>query len=1200
MRLDSANLNRREIFLKFSAIVVATMLVFSSTAMIGFSDTESPCITTETDSVKILPQRQPIQVNSILTEEGTWFSFDSSSNGTPAQIHVTVSDTSGITIVADFYGFWRRDYVLNSTTSYDELEIPGTSSMHEIGRPMLPRLTEFVEIPHDIDVSLDILSTTSVNFSGYEIAPTQSPESPVWYKDWNVTAEPPTPLFDDLYSYNSFFPDHEASMEGGTNATSMIMRGRRLLELSLYPIQYNPVTGMLKAFSQIIVKVKYNQPAQIEPIVEELHSEVFESIFEQTILNFKCIPKIYERWDELGAGYPVVYHPPFPPISKQAEYLIITHVDFKDEAFRLAEWKRQKGLLTVVEVIPDGAAASQIAYIIKNAYNNWYPRPTYVLLFGDCEFIPTNYPMVHEGKFYGAPMYDANGYIGSDLPYFAIDGDDYFPDMIYSRISVDTQEQAKTVVDKILIYEKFPPAGPDFFNDILSAAFFEDSVIDPISRQWVWDGKEQEQMQYVYYAEGIRHYLDSLGYDVHVNYSAEYSIDLPAFRPLKYSNDEDLCDHLLDEDFIWLEAWEGDEYYSMEAGNITANINDGRFLVYHFDHGGSKNMVYLEGNRDEREGWQHPNFNITDLPYLTNGNYTPLIISISCNTGWFDGERDQVEMGTRFEDYGGESLSENITRMEGGAIAVIAASRHDYNIAGGDMLNGIIQSFWPGYLGYRNPPIYEMGAALLLGKMHVAKEWRYKDQSPEHPEQVANTTFQIFHLFGDPETQLWTDTPSSMSVEHPDQIGIGPQRFVVTVTDNATPVSYAKVCLQKGTDVYQVGYTNTNGQVIFDVHPSYAGKMNITVTKHNFVPYIGEMECVCSSATIFVSPDTGPTDTSIELSAHGFIDNDVISIYFESSLVATMSTGTTTVTRTPSGRTGFVNVIAKGSVSGLVAITIFTRQSDDPRPDPYIYSQWDPSTWEVTDGSIVWYNPDITIYLSIYPVTLFGGVHQNIEYDVHVTVHNQGDITATDTDVVLSYAPIGGGVSWTYIGEDTITIPVDETREAIIPWQPSLPGLFCLKAEISHENDKNFDNNIGYEGFDIIALDSPGETEFLVGNPTDAENYVFINVRQLGNYTDVWNASILNYSSQVINTGNNESVTLLIDPGFDLEIGESRLFTAEVHVNCELVGGVVFKATKLETPSTITPPPVDPLIIIIIGSAIVVVAVATIVYVKRK
>jgi hypothetical protein len=584
-------------------------------------------------------------------------------------------------------------------------------------------------------------------------------------------------------------------------------------------------------------------------------------------------------------------------------------------------------------------------------------------------------------------------------------------------------------------------------------------------------------------------------------------------------------------------------------------------------------------------------------------------VSVACTTGWFDGETDEnyldlvsppsIGRPNPYLDYENECFAENITRLDGsGAIAVIASSRHAYAEISGYLMDGIIQAFWPGFLHSMNQPIYEMGGALLYSKLYAVKEYTSNDDLNRR-----RTTFEAYHLFGDPESQLWTRSPQTLTVEYPDQIGIGTQEFVVTVTNHTVPVSYAKVCLQKGSDIYQVGYTDPQGQVIFNVHPSFPGMMNLTVTKHNWIPHLGELEVVCSGATLTLTPDEGPLGSSVRFDVHGFYDTEDVEIYYESSYVVTLSAGAPRTEPAPSGRIDFVNIIAKGVDSNLVAVSVYRSYSSNPQPDPYIYSQWDESTWEtagVSGDDIGWYNPDIALYSeTTYPI-IPASVSPTNTYAVWVKVHNQGDTAAIDTTVTLFYAEIGGGASWPKAGERVIPkIIVDDWEYAIILWTPPKDGEFCLKAEIHNENDKNLDNNVGVLAVDVVEYSSPGKTDFWVGNPTDTDHYVFIRVRQQGNHSNVWNATILDYSSQVINSKDNETISLQIDPGANPGENEWRLFVADIYVKCQLVGGISFNVSKAQA----LPPGlvIDlPTFAILVGIGALVVLVLVVVWKKKK
>jgi hypothetical protein len=1201
---------------KFTAVAIAALIVISSVTMCEVMIQEIPENEVVPSIVDQSFRSRPFEVGSVLSQAGLWVYFDSSAQGTPAEAHVTVSDTSGITIVADFHGFWRSIRNISGIL-YDDLEMPGASSINEHGKPMLPCLFEYVQIPYDVDVSIEVLASSSANTSGYSIRPAPAPDISVGVSQTpsNLSSTTPPTFLDPVYSNNKYFPGNTTKTEGESNSTSMIMRGHRLLGLSFYPVQFNPVTRNLTVYSQFVVKVKYSFPAQIEPIAEHLRSEPFERILNTTVLN--CYSSVFRY--AIGVGlvtWPILIHPFF----EGAEYLIITTQDFKSQADRLAEWKMRKGLLSKVSIVPTNSRES-VKNLLEFVYYHWNPVPTYVLLLGDVEYIPANYDVDHLAKFNGVQIhentYDEYGNIASDLGYFNIEGNGYFPEMIYSRISVDTEMQAEIIVNKTLQYENFPIIDPLFYKSFLSAGYFEDQV-----RPY---GVEDELIQCIYNLERIRHYLnDTLGYNAHINYSlagAAYDETEPEYYrgvPLEALEFQEpilgsyLVSESLPDDFVWLWGYDHpDKYPIPERWNITLNFNEGRFLVLYFGHGDSKNMIYPVDvnddsavNRNDRglvEGWQHPSFNTSHFSDLINENRTPLVVSVSCTTGWFDGETDENYMDlvspstigrpNPFLDYENECFAENITRLDGsGAIAVIASSRAAYAEISGYLMDGIIQSFWPGFLHSMNQPIYEMGGALLYSKLYAVKKYTSNDNLNRR-----RTTFEAYHLFGDPETQLWTDVPSPLTVEYPDQIGIGTQEFVVTVTNNIVPVPYAKVCLQKGSDIYQVGYTDPQGQVIFNVHPSFPGMMNLTVTKHNWIPHIGELEVVCSGATLTLTPEEGPVGASVRFSVHGFYDTEDVEIYYESQYVVTLSAGASRSESAPSDIIGYVNIIAKGYDSNLVAIAVYRCYPSNPRSDPYIFSQWDESTWEIAGLSgddIGWYNPDIAVYSeTTYPI-IPASVSPTTTYAVWVKVHNQGDTAAIDTTVTLRYAEIGGGASWPVAGVDIIeTISVGYWEYARILWTPPKDGKFCLKAEIHNANDMNLDNNVGVLAVDVVEYSSPGYTDFWVGNPTDTDHYVFIHVRQQGNYSDVWNAMILDYSSQVINSTQNETVSLQIDPGPNPGENEWRLFVADIYVEWQLVGGISFNVSKAQ------PPPPDSLIGLItlailggIGALVVLVA----------
>lgn len=1239
------SLKRQEIIPKLIALTFATIIITSSATAINVMVRSFDKSSEENHFSIPSYNNHTFQARSILTSEGFWESFDSKDPGTPAEAHVVVSDTSGLIIVVDFHGFWRENATVDGA-EFDQIEMPGASSILIPGQPMLPRLSEFVEIPQNVMISCDVLAASSGKLFDYNVTPAPRLQTPVGIgvnRNLTSTTNTQSTYFDAVYENTAFFPAELLTMEGGSNLTPQVIRGHRIASLSIYPVRFNPDNGTCIIYSQLVIKLRYETQAQINPINNSLWSESYELILRQSLLYYDSCHLAYRQ----HPGIPTVYVPKISGVGRRAEYLIITTDEFYDQAHRLAEWKQQKGIPSAIEIVPEYSDQSYIKTVIENIYNRWSLVPTFVVILGDVQIIPTNYDMIHEAS-YGTIYNEVtdeweklyyfdqeHGYIASDLGYFSIDGHDYFPDMINSRISVNTTEQARVIVDKILQYEQAPPEEPIFYNSILSLAFFEDR-----GSGVTLDGKEQEEYPLCYTAERIRFYLENdFGYDVHYNYSAYYdpgyvdpNPDFPNQQPFYFFYELDGSKYVYNEipwGYDWFPAYEDGGSFASDFDDpknaIIANLQEGRFLVYYSGHGDSKNMVYTTDINDDdnidrndrglREGWMHPFFNITNIPELQNGNMTPLILSMACNTGWFDGETDQYFMDqpeyypNPYSDYDNSCFAENMTRQEGGgAIAVIAPSRLSYSRIQGDLLDGIIQAFLPEYLAGQTHPIYEMGAALLYGKLYAAKLW----EDHNRDEDVIRTTFEEYHLFGDAETQLWTGMPSRFDVSYPVSVGTGvQQRFVVSVRNETSlePVNFAKVCIQQEPGIYQVGYTNARGQVIFNITPTATiSHVNVTVTKHNFKPHIGWMAVHESSSKILLSKYYGVEGETITFYRNHFAEDFIVWIYMDNTRVAELNTyDNSAIGRVPPGSTGYLNVWAvvpncmvPARMWTPVSVDRFARISEDEGPDVYLYSQDDSETWTVTGGVRVWDNPDIIIKRNGVVVT---STIQHVAHEVIVTVHNKGSEVADHTFVTLSYARIGGGMSYTPIEtkEDIVVHPFIPT-EVSFTFTPELPGQACLMVRVD-ENDEwvlNEKNNEGMENVGVVEMQSPGTESFQVANPESTE-YILIKVKQLSNIDDIWNVTVAGHATQAMITNLTELVALHINPIHEIEEGDSQTYEILIIGNCRVIGGMIFNASILPPRSMICIFGIclDTGVVAVIGGAIVLFIIGVIYYRKK-
>lgn len=489
--------------------------------------------------------------------------------------------------------------------------------------------------------------------------------------------------------------------------------------------------------------------------------------------------------------------------SDGCDFLIITHPNFQAWAESLAYWKNLSGMPTWVRnTTQTGSDTGSIRTYIQNAYNTWLPPPSFLLLIGDSEFIPVFYRSTHPYDDYRT---------GTDLYYTTVDGSDFFPDLFPGRISVDNASEAGTVIGKILQYERYPIASPEtFYDQALIAGFFQDRDYDSYADRF-----------FLQTSETVRTFLI-----VQQRKSAKRCYTkTPGSDPLYYYYGQPLPPGLV---------WTGD------ATQINNAINGGVFLVNHRDHGGV-------------DGWGDPEYLLSDLNGLSNGDKLPVVLSINCETGHFDNETDDAGHGTQAS---GVFFCEAFSRRAGGgAVGIFGHTRVSWSGLNDELCKGFYDAIWPDFDpsypgGSSTHPIYNptcrMGAMLNFGKFWTYDKY-YLTGGQGYPWgsdlQETKITFEMGTWFGDPTMQIWTEFPHTLDVSHPDTILTGDYSLSVVVTSGGAPVESVLVCLMNN-EVHQIGYTNDSGEGNFSLSTAAEGILHLTATKHNLRPYQGSMDVV--------------------------------------------------------------------------------------------------------------------------------------------------------------------------------------------------------------------------------------------------------------------------------------------------------------------------------------------------------------------
>lgn len=1063
-----------------------------------------------------------------------WIPFDRVSQpGEVPRPAMKDETTMGIMMNFDIPGMFVHEVEVDKVT-YHRLSIPGYATLMDVGKPELPIVGQVIEVPYGVNFDIEIVKSKSIPLECYNVYPAQEPV---------VEQEPGEIEFaldKKVYLTDAYYP---AILAEVTAEDIGVIRGHRVVFLKINPVQYNPVSREMEAYTQIEVRLKYDKPAQIEPVDNRVRSSAFEELLQASILNYKDANRfgVTEGGDTETEEHK----------EDGCEYLIITHDGFynandsNNAIVRLQNWKQRKGLRTRVVKIGDiGNTAADIRNYLQNTYDNWWPPPSYVLLVGDADLIVPDYQTDHTSIFHrvnvGTPNERATQ-IGTDLYYATLDGNDYFPDIIIGRISADTDVDVTTIVDKILDYEQNPSNNADFYNNTSLVRLFEDD--NPS------DGREDTNWVLIELAEELRDFLINENYDARriYNFSGNF-----AQGPQRWENGQNLPVNLTfngNPPFLW----DGDDQ------DIIDVFNDGNFLISYRGHGG-------------RAGWGNPDFDTWNFANLNNGNIAPeypVIFGLTCQTGWFDDETDDNDLGTNTDCFAEEILRQN----NGGAVAIIASARNSWGATNNESTKGMCDALWPGFdnavpAGF----LPRMGQINTYSKIYMAR-----NIGGGNPRLI---TFEMSHLFGDPEMPVWIEEPAELHVDHPEGIGTtGEQDFVVKVTNknSGDAVQNAVVTLTRDVTIVSAQQPNPGGVARFTLYSIGSGDLDITVTALNYRPYEGEIVVNTGGAVLNrLDPEDGMENQVIYVGGQNFSSGEDVDIYFGDQLEKTV-----TATGGDFGQSGIqdvdikvpspydlgpVNILVHGKTSDRYAVDVFQVRTANPI-DLYTYSQWDDTTWHLQPGgNLTWNNPEIQLYDSGGNSVASNNLNVTQIYTTKATIHNDTAFTAKNVSVRFKWADFGVGQRVWHEMEGSpvvLDVPPGET-DAEVKWAPSETGHTCIVVEIYHIEDIKESNNSGQENCHVGTTASPAEVSFVVGNPTKEPAYVFLELRQIvpeGEELEnlLWASWIRHPDPQLIPPGKALEAWVIIDPKWaDVKPGRQAEFALTAYISGEVIGGVNF------------------------------------------
>ncbi|MBN2776451.1 MAG: T9SS type A sorting domain-containing protein [Bacteroidales bacterium] len=279
------------------------------------------------------------------------------------------------------------------------------------GAPDLPFITSSIVIPDQGGFKYEVISAQFETIENIEIAPSKG--------SILRTIDPETVPYEygRAYQMNEFLPFDNAQM-----GEPFILRALRGSNITFYPFKYNAVSKELQVYTEIIVKIKFDQSNSTNEITNQksVKVEEFINIYDRAFLNYRNTAK-------------------YIPIEEGApgKMLIVCADEYASAMASFITWKHEKGIETDLVLLSEiGTTANQVKAYIQNYYDT--EELAYVLLIGDADDVPTMTVSSNDSD---------NGYV-----YLA--GGDGYADALIGRFSASSIADVQTQAQRMIDYER--------------------------------------------------------------------------------------------------------------------------------------------------------------------------------------------------------------------------------------------------------------------------------------------------------------------------------------------------------------------------------------------------------------------------------------------------------------------------------------------------------------------------------------------------------------------------------------------------------------------------------------------------------------------------------------------------------------------------------------------------------------------------
>ena len=708
-----------------------------------------------------------------------------------------------------------------------EIYIEGAYPNGNVGEPQLPMFTRLIAIPTGATpvVSVGAHSETQYTLSEYGIGTVAAMQAPVRK---NIDPDAVEYAFsEEAYARNSYNDDPIAMVEVlGT------MRGITLGRLIVQPVRYNPAAGTVKVFNDIEVNVDFeNGDAEAtERMFKNTANVAFQSVYDQ-IFNIGMLMGGPSR--DAYTDHPDFYNTP-------VKMLVICYSGFQGNSAlnEWLQWKLQKGYYVDIYYTSEtGTTASAIASFIKTKYNasvssgNAY---TYLVVIGDTGQVP---------QYMTKNIDSSIGQCASDLGYasvnFSSSTSNYFPDMYYSRISVENTTHLTNYINKVLTYEKYEMTdGGNYLNNVILVGGWDSSWTPKVAKPTI-------------------------------NYATAYYF--------KSSNTT---------------------YGGFENGNIEATVSTSSTAGYDGTATGTGttmgNGVYTSINtgvgfvnytaHGDKQEWYQPKMTAAQVANLTNSGKYFFGVGNCCLTGNFNNTTTTYSPGSAIGT--NACFAETMIRVpNAGAVVYIGCSpysywyedfywavgAHSYSAGNYPTTTGSSKGVYD--VMFMDQYWNSASALLYVGNLAVQQAVTNNNTNSSVTSGNCNNSahyyFQFYHTFGDGSVMPYVTKPEANTVTIPSTVTPG----TTSITVNAVAGSYVAVT-DNSSVIYGVAEANASGMatVTFTNAIPNEGTLYVVVTRQQYQPWFGTIT-VQGGTQYTITANANPTNGGTVTGGGTFYEN---------------------------------------------------------------------------------------------------------------------------------------------------------------------------------------------------------------------------------------------------------------------------------------------------------------------------------------